>query len=1147
MAWSDSYHYDKYLFVHAADTVFAARVDQTEFTYPLYEVDFDSVTVGAFGDIAPGMTVLFGSTAGASDLGRQRIRKDATSSTLFVGWSSRGIRDGELNLADNAYITVLDDYRAWAKIPRISPSGILYKDFGVTWPNGTPSPPVANGGVGVMRFVDETTQTISVDFDGTDSFVTAPGASISTYAWDFVDGTPPSSASSTPSGVSFPTGFRWVSLTVTDDNAETHITYIPVAALSSVSEASYAGASYNASSYFLANPPADAFDGTTATRWGSAIGPQQGWIDITFPSPVTISAYRMISDSTNMTKMPRDWFFQVGAAHTTVDTRTGVSWAADETQHFDLASPVTDTVFRIFIDYNNGDPQISIPEIELMESNPNYFTKFEVNNQTLTRNGQTFGVTIHESVPSDTYYDGALIMYMEHEYYNDVLGSLAGPAGRENVKFIGWHDTDPASLAASDSTYITSTELTCVDIGGRMRQLPAFPQAVLRDASPSSWLEMVGSNTDRYVHYLLHWHSTVLNIAPFTWSGTGETYALPRFQSPGKNLFEQVNFRAASIAHVLTIDMRGQLGLTPDPQLQDSGDRTSVIITDIDPADWSAVNYTHQRPPRVYWHWGNSVVANTQEADASDLKIDAVFCVSPGKAPGQGGNEQTQGEQLVEDQDELNAREGHRYAVRANPFETFFDVAIVHPGDVGIDPARMEWVRLTITSALAAQRGLTLTDERFLPFEVDIVHNSITQTKEQFLRAEREREGTPAATVVPETGDVLPDTPDIDDWPWVWEDETGPGLFRGQRTIAAFDTGSNLYTTTDFDTPEVSGGPTWTTTDLTALSPALSGTPLSVVGDAFSPQYLGTGTTVNGWILTTTGIYSITDVFGVSGGPTLALQHTLATANPDNALINMGFGIEDWVIASCYYSTAGAGTIAIRTTDGGSTWTEATITPHYWTGAAIGGRQPPLHVSSKTAGLAYAGAYSASAPDDPPGALYKSLDYGATWALTTTPNTSFNGTNGGTLQFPWHDNANELMLYSTYSDVSVISVLYRTESDGSTLTDVSPISDAAPRKMWALSVCPIDRQHIATAASVGLSQGAVFVSNDAGDSWTQSTPTVAGASRFESVAIAGNDRDVIYIWGNNLQISYSQDFGATWEDKTTALIGSDEIIVIMGG
>jgi hypothetical protein len=550
--------------------------------------------------------------------------------------------------------------------------------------------------------------------------------------------------------------------------------------------------------------------------------------------------------------------------------------------------------------------------------------------------------------------------------------------------------------------------------------------------------------------------------------------------------------------------------------------------------------------------WSSAVVASTNYASVSGLAIQTVHSVAPGKAPALGSGELNQSEQLVADQDELNAREGHRYA-RHNAEETYFNFDLVHAGDVGIEPASMTWVRATIGADQAAERGLTFTDEKFLPFEV-IINHMEEGTKEVNVLAERYLVGTPASTHIPETGDTLPDTPPPDDWPWIddppGEDDGDYGLHRGVSTLAIFTDAELMHITTDFGTPEASNGPSWNTTvDLTALTPALSGNYLEMVGDPFSPLYTGSGTTVNGWILTSTGIYSITDVFGVSAGPTLALQHTLTSAGADYGAIGVGLAVEDWVGVVIAYKSS-PGTKCVYTTDGGSTWTEVVITAHY-NSDAVGfsaAYKPPLFMSPYTAGLMYAGALTSTGVT-PPGDMYRSTDYGATWAAATDIDVSFGDYHGGVINIPWHNNSTQLLCYSGNHVDGTSYSLKRTESDGTTITDISPSGPYGPAGagFWSLSVCPTDRQRV---AFIGIKestvQTAIFVSRDAGDTWEQSTDAVAAASGFRSVAIA-SDPNIIYAWGTGLQLSYSQDFGVTWQDKTGSLAGSANVINILGG
>lgn len=599
------------LYLLAPETIFAARVAQASFTYPLAEVTYDTVTTGAYGDIAPGMTVLFGTSAGADDLGRQRVRKAATADTLYFGRSSIGTRDGEVALADNAYITVLDDYRVWSKIPYITSEGVIYKDHDIAVGTYTTAPPpVAHAGTGTAATIDSVTSLITVQFTAAQSFSTA-GGSISTYAWDVGDGSiTVGTAASETITATFPAGFRWVALTVTDDNGKTHTTRVPV---------------------FARDPASDDTIGT-----------------------------------------------------------------------------------------------------------------FSIDSHTITQEGQRLRITVREDIDEGTYPDGTLVMLWENE--------PSGASDRSHMLFVGWHQTDPATIAAERTGLLRDVSLECVDVAGRLDTLPGFEQSVEVAASPAAWTQMTSPNMDKYLHYLLHWHSTALEVAPWTWTGTGATYPFVVLGNPGQSLFDQVARRAKALVpdYHFGCNTLGELQTVVDPMLQDTGDRTATVQATLSEAYWSEIRYAHTRPPRYHWHWGSAIVASGSD-------ISAVFCVAPGSSPGQGESTQEPGEQLAVSQTTLNACEGHRYA-RANAQEGYFNVRLAQGDDLGIEPSDMTWVRLTISADNAAQRGLTFTEERGLVREVRIAYDArpggLVKTVD--LLWERETDGYPATTYVPPT-DGLPD------------------------------------------------------------------------------------------------------------------------------------------------------------------------------------------------------------------------------------------------------------------------------------------------------------------------------------------------------------------------------------------------------
>lgn len=222
------------LFLLQPTVIFRATVNQASFTYPISEVTFDNVTVGTYTDITVGMTVVFSSSIGEADRGRSRIRRPATSDTLYFGRSSIGTHDGEVNLDDDIYIEVWNDYRIWPKIPTMPVmDGVdleIYKDGEISvGDNTTYPPPIANCGPGFAGTIDPVTKVVTVNFDATDSLPIADGATITGYQWFMYDGTI-TVGTSTDAEITatFPAGFRWIALTVVDSNAKSHTARAPI-------------------------------------------------------------------------------------------------------------------------------------------------------------------------------------------------------------------------------------------------------------------------------------------------------------------------------------------------------------------------------------------------------------------------------------------------------------------------------------------------------------------------------------------------------------------------------------------------------------------------------------------------------------------------------------------------------------------------------------------------------------------------------------------------------------------------------------------------------------------------------------------------------------------------------------------------------
>lgn len=963
------------LFLLAPSTVFAARVNMPAgATYPLDSITFDTVTTGAYTDIKVGQTVLLGSSAGADDLGRQRVRKAPTSTVLYVGRSSLGIRDGELNVSDNMYITVLNDFRVWAKIPYINPdTGEVFKDSDLDYSDQTSQPPpVANCGPGTMATISA--GVITIQFVGTGSFAVANGASISTYLWNVADGTITvgTSASSTITAT-FPAGFRWVSLTVTDSNGKTHTARCPVYARDSASD-------------------------TTV----------QGW---------------------------------------------------------------------------------------------------QMDSHRVTQAGQQVAVKIYASIPSSTYPDGTLAMIAD--------GEPASAGDRSHMVFVGWHHTDPAQIASQKTGTLKDTTLNLLDVAGKLDILPGFPQSVEYDASPDNWGQMSNANMDRYLHYLLHWHSTALELADWTNSGTGDTYPFVVLSSDGSSLWDQVARRAKSLVpnYLLTCNTLGQMFVKVDPMLQDSGSRTSTIQATLGVSDWQSIRFTHQRPARYHWLRANAILASLTD-------IVPIFAISPGEAPAQGETAAEQGEQLAVSQSALNAQEGHRHA-RLNAPETPFNIMLAAGADQGIEPANMTWVRVTISSAVAAQRGLTFTTARGLPLELNIRydHGRGGLVRSVDLLWERETSGT-AATTEEQAEDQLPE-PEYDPPPTQYDPTPPPtqptGL--GFGTVYVMDK-DHLYRTRDFS----ASSPTWTdkgpgtgnhfkdfildpwAPSTTAYLASLTGVYVSEDMDQVTPT----------WTL----VLDAADILAATGSsvPTLSAQKLLGSPNIE------GF------VAYFYGVDSEQDTWVAITTDRGANWTHY----HARDGSGLGGIDSSGHGAVDMVPHLIGGAHTFYLATSDGDKLLKSTDSGATWSTAGTfPD---NIQNPHVVHCPYEGNEDGQTVYVGFVlDTGIDGRLYKSIDGGATFTTISPVaSRGVGVKRTGIESSPLDsdRLYCMVERKSGVDAGhRLYISTNGGSSWTQATAT--GYTATQSPAATSGfpyDGGQIYLLTPNA-VLVSTDAGETFTSK----------------
>ncbi len=200
--------------------VMKRRVNQATFTYPVTQITYDNPDgwPGVYQSVQKHMTLAVYNEDETVLRGLVRVRFIATPTLLYIAETAQG----DLPLADNDVLVVLDDYRLWALTPRLQKDGAIFKDYNVAcMTNTTTPPPIANLGPAYAGWADPVTGKATVSFSASGSFPVAAGATLASFTWELGDGIfTVGDEHSENVTVEYEAGQRWAELRVIDSNGQ---------------------------------------------------------------------------------------------------------------------------------------------------------------------------------------------------------------------------------------------------------------------------------------------------------------------------------------------------------------------------------------------------------------------------------------------------------------------------------------------------------------------------------------------------------------------------------------------------------------------------------------------------------------------------------------------------------------------------------------------------------------------------------------------------------------------------------------------------------------------------------------------------------------------------------------------------------------
>lgn len=179
------------------------------------------VTVsGDLTDAVAGQTILVGTSSGDDDVTRRRFRSQAAG-VITLDENSVLWEDGQ-------HVTILQNWELWPVFPFIMTEDpyTFFKDKDISYSdqNDASDPVAIIASNNFAGFIYGASRQFSID--GSDSYATAEGATIVSYAWSSTGGTisNPTVASTTITFTTPNSDGDWLFLTVTDSNGKSHTT-----------------------------------------------------------------------------------------------------------------------------------------------------------------------------------------------------------------------------------------------------------------------------------------------------------------------------------------------------------------------------------------------------------------------------------------------------------------------------------------------------------------------------------------------------------------------------------------------------------------------------------------------------------------------------------------------------------------------------------------------------------------------------------------------------------------------------------------------------------------------------------------------------------------------------------------------------------
>jgi len=649
-----------YAVIASPVTVFAARVNQV-FTSvdKIASITFDTVTTGAYTDILPGMTILVGSSAGASDRGIGCVRKTATATILYITETST------IAVADNDYITVLQEFSLWSKNARVTNNGVnYYVNYDETYTDqlGTPKPVIICGGDRVIELISGSAATT---YDLTGCYV-IDASSVASYVTTCPGTTVTNGTTSAPTVTASSTGQYLVKFQVTATNGKVSITYRWLFVWD---------ASGGKSSIILNDNTADMTGWTASvTLYGdlSAVRPRAKCV-------VFAKDYYTLNEIQTITLggTPTGGTFTLTYSG---QTTGNITWSSTN------ATLLSNILAALRALSNIGDEDVTVTAGTLTAG---------IGSILITFTGLLANTDVATMTYSSSLTGTAPTIAISETVKGNGAGSFGALTGCENIIIDGWIAEDGMIFDAikGEVKFFVRQAGYFLDQEQSQYEVPLIQTS----STPNAWHHIQTLTVDKMLWHLLENYTTALNCMDFTTSG--DTRTALSMTAPIGSLWQQITVIADSkIKANVSTNQYGQLFAFIDTPLIPYASRSTIpVVVTLTKTDFETIDVTQVILPPT-----SQVILNGLLADGS-----AVCSIGGGRQLSPWGIPLQLADMLASTQATFNVLAGSIYARENNPYK--FLIRNLRGNNRLIDICPNQRIGLTLTGA-DNLRGITYSD-----------------------------------------------------------------------------------------------------------------------------------------------------------------------------------------------------------------------------------------------------------------------------------------------------------------------------------------------------------------------------------------------------------------------------------------------------